>query len=177
MKLKSGPIWELLKSPWEALKGLPGKAWKAFQEAPKKEVWRGLYVGLGRVPKGGARKAIILNSRGPGWAWNTIILGVSKPTQKCPEGRVWLGAQALKSGPGTLEKPRFWRGTQGHPSTQGSLPSSWIFALKIHSTRAREMVQNTSKYFQTLKIAQLWVLVEWWNNLEREVRRVGTSLK
>jgi len=104
------------RAPWESLENLPGSPQKRGLEGPLRRPRKGT--------KRGARKAIILNSRGPGWAWNTIILGVSKPTQKCPEGRVWLGAQALKSGPGTLEKPRFWRGTQGHPSTQGSLPSA-----------------------------------------------------
>ena len=116
----------LLKSPWEALKGLPGRAWKAPLGGPKKGVWKGLYVGPERVPKGGPGRAIILNSRGPGWAWNTIILGVSKPTQKCPEGRVWLGAQALKSGPGTLGKPRFLGVPRGAPR----VPSPQLYMMK-----------------------------------------------
>ena len=50
----------LLKSPWEALKGLPGRAWKAPLGGPKKGVWKGLYVGPERVPKGGLEGPLFL---------------------------------------------------------------------------------------------------------------------
>jgi len=40
------------RAPWESLESPPG--------SPQKEVWRGLYVGLRRVPKGGLERPLFL---------------------------------------------------------------------------------------------------------------------
>jgi len=57
-----------------------------------------------------------------------------------------MGAQALKSGPGTLGKPRFFGVPRG---TQDSLPSALHDEGKCHSRTTAARSRNGLKHFQT----------------------------